>query len=237
MDNFYWVLWVAASAGDRMSSVDTTNQTRTVEPELITDKSQVFERWKSLGPIVLDLGCGPNKKHENWIGIDQANYFCVDLRGDIFDVLSAMEDESVDHIFSSHFFEHIEDVSRLVREITRILKKNGTMKVVVPHFSNPYFYSDHTHKTFFGLYSFSYFARDEIYSRRVPMYNDLSDRLNLTDVELVFKSTRPFYFRYIIKRFFGFIFNLSRYMQELYEENFSNLIGCYEVHFTLVKDK
>ncbi len=207
------------------------------ETQEVIDKSMVFKRWNSLGPIVLDLGCGPNKRHQNWIGIDQANYHCVDIQGDIFDVLAKIEDASVDHIFSSHFFEHISEISRLVKEIARVLKVGGTIKVVVPHFSNPYFYSDYTHKTFFGLYSFSYFARDEIYQRRVPMYYDLSDQLVLDDVKLIFKATRPFYIRYAIKRFFGFIFNSSRYMQELYEENLSNLFPCYEIHFSLTKDR
>lgn len=203
----------------------------------LNDRNQVFERWSTLGPIVLDLGCGPNKRHENWIGVDQTNYFGVDLQGDVFDVIEAIEDESVDHIYSSHFFEHIDDISRLMKEITRILKVKGSLKVVVPHFSNPYFYSDYTHKTFFGLYSFSYFARDDIFQRRVPVYQDLSDRLRIKDVKLIFKSTRPFYFRYLIKRGFGYIFNCSRYLQELYEENFSNFVGCYEIQFSLTKDK
>jgi ubiquinone/menaquinone biosynthesis C-methylase UbiE len=209
-----------------------------LDPEhKVRDVSKIFVRWNSLGPVVLDLGCGPNKRHENWVGIDQTNYHCVDLQGDIFDVLEKIEDGSVDHIYSSHFFEHIDDVSRLVKEITRILKVGGSIKVIVPHFSNPYFFSDYTHKTFFGLYSFSYFARDEIYQRRVPMYFDLSDRLALKDVKLVFKSTRPFYFRYAIKKFFEKIFNSTRYMQELYEENLSNFVSCYEIHFSLEKDR
>lgn len=205
-------------------------------PNGIVDRSDIFKRWNSHGPIVLDLGCGPNKKNSNWIGIDKSYYPGVDLQGDIFDVLKELEDGSVDHIYSSHFFEHIEDVGKLVRESARVLKKRGTLKVIVPHFSNPYFFSDYTHKTFFGLYSFSYFAKESLFQRKTPMYNDLSDTLFLKDVRLVFKSTRPFYFRYAIKRFFGIIFNSSRYMQELYEENLSNLIGCYEIHFTLITE-
>lgn len=201
----------------------------------VIDKSQIYPRWKSLGPIVLDLGCGPNKRNANWIGVDKENYFCVDLRGDVFDVLATFETGSVDHIYSSHFFEHMEDLNKLIKELTRILKLKGTMEIIVPHFSNPYFFSDYTHKTFFGLYSFSYIARDEIFKRRVPMYHDLSDRLVLDDVHLVFKSTRPFYFRYAVKKCLEVIFNSSRYMQELYEEVLSSFFSCYELKFKLTK--
>ena len=202
-------------------------------PANIIDHSRIFSRWNSLGPIVLDLGCGPNKKSRNWIGIDKSNYPGVDIQGDIFAVLQEFEDQSVDHIYTSHFCERIEDVGLLVKEMTRILKVGGKIHVIVPHFSNPYFFSDYTHKTFFGLYSFSYFAQDGLYQRKVPQYHDFSQKLSLLDVQLIFKSTRPFYLSYAIKKMFGYLLNSSRYMQELYEENLSSFIGCYEIHFFL----
>ena len=120
-------------------------------------------------------------------------------------------------------------------EITRVLKPGGTAEIIVPHFSNPYFYSDYTHKTFFGLYSLSYFATDKLFQRKVPTYHNLPDLLDLVDAKLVFKSTRPFYFRYALKRAISYIFNINRYMQELYEENFTYLINCYEINFNLKK--
>ena len=49
-----------------------------------------------------------------------------------------------------------------MREITRVLKKNGKANIFVPHFSNPYYYSDYTHKRFLGLYTFYYFVETEM---------------------------------------------------------------------------
>jgi hypothetical protein len=47
--------------------------------------------------------------------------------------------------------------------------------VIVPHFVIPYYYSDYTHKTFFGLYSFDYFGRPETQlKRKTPLfYNEV----------------------------------------------------------------
>src|SRR6185312_2948084 len=39
-----------------------------------------------------------------------------------------------------------------------VLEPGGEFRAVVPHFSNLHFYSDPTHRTFFGLYTFSYLS-------------------------------------------------------------------------------
>ena len=76
------------------------------------------------------------------------------------------------------------------------------MIIVAPHFSNPYFYSDVTHKSTFGLYTCCYYCISTPLRRKVPTYNrDLKFRLD--KVDLIFKSTRPNYGRHAIKKVFG----------------------------------
>ena len=118
-------------------------------------------------------------------------------------------------------------------ESARVLKPGGILNIVVPHFSNPYYYSDYTHRTAFGLYSMCYFTGNTLFRRRVPQYCALP--LELVDVGLVFKSTPPFYFRHAIKRLFGLGVNMSRYTQEIYEECLCWLIPCYEIEYLLRK--
>jgi SAM-dependent methyltransferase len=138
----------------------------------------------------------------------------------------------VDAISSSHFFEHVPDVGTLVEACARVLKPGGLLEVVVPHFSNPYYYSDPTHRTPFGLYSFSYFAVDDVLRRKVPRYGR-QPLLRLLDVRLGFKSARPFALRHAAKRAIGLLVNRSTFTKELYEENFSHVVPCYEVTFRL----
>src|SRR5579864_4351447 len=98
-----------------------------------------------------------------------------------------MSPGAVREVYSRHFFEHVDDVQRLLLAISRVLRPGGIMRVVVPHFSNPWFYSDPTHRTHFGLYTFAYFARCSIFKRPVPGYVRNVD-YELTKVQLLFRS-------------------------------------------------
>ena len=128
------------------------------------DKYGYLKSMPSMEKVVLELGVG-NKKHiSNAIGIDILDGDSVDIVGDAIEVLKAIKDSSVDQVYSFHFLEHIDDYIEVVNEIIRILKKDGLMNVVVPHFSNPFYYSDPTHKSKFGLYNFCYLSKSKLFS-------------------------------------------------------------------------
>jgi ubiquinone/menaquinone biosynthesis C-methylase UbiE len=154
--------------------------------------------------------------------------------GDVVDVLRSLADDSVTEVYSSHLFEHIEDLSTLIAELERVLILGGRLHVVVPHFSNPYYYSDPTHQRPFGLYTFSYFADDRLLRRRVPTYGHLP-RLRLESARLNFRSSIEFRRRYRLKAVLGRLVNASGWLQEFYEENLAALLPCYELEFTLRK--
>jgi len=199
----------------------------------VIDKKDVLSNLPS-GGVRLEIGCGESKKDNEAIGIDRIDYDCVDIVGDALEVLKRFPDGSVAHIYTSHFLEHVGNIDELISEFGRVLVAGGECEIRVPHFSNPFFYSDSTHKTFFGLYTMSAFAEDRLHSRRVPTYsNDVF--FVLESVDLVFKSPPPFYFRYLIKRLVGSIFNSCAYMRELYEENFCYVFPCYELIYVLVR--
>ncbi len=73
-------------------------------------------------------------------------------------------------------------------------------------FSGPYFYFGPTRPRSFGLYTFSYRAKDELFRQRVPQYG-VAPRFELVDVRLDFDS--PFPMRAMIKRAIGSIFNMT----------------------------
>jgi ubiquinone/menaquinone biosynthesis C-methylase UbiE len=126
----------------------------------------------------------------------------------------------------------VDDINGLMLELFRVLKPDGRAEFVAPHFSNPYFYSDPTHRRYFGLYTFCYFSAGSPFRRTVPAYQkELSFRLERVD--LLFKSARPFYVRYALKSLVGKLFNSCYYMKELYEENFCYLFPCYEIRYRL----
>ncbi|CAD5370701.1 Class I SAM-dependent methyltransferase [Rubrivivax sp. A210] len=199
------------------------------------DKRGVLGRASATAPVTLELGCGNGKKNPNAIGIDLLDYPGVDLVGDVYEALAALPDRSVEGVYAYHFIEHVPDVERLLAELSRVVRPVGTIEFVAPHFSNPYFYSDPTHRSFFGLYTFAYYAKRSPFTRQVPTYGYQST-MAVRRVDLIFKSSRSFPVRWGIKRLVGSLFNSCNYMRELYEENFCYLFPCYEVRYLLVRE-
>ena len=201
----------------------------------IIDKRNIFQSINNEVTIELELGCGNRKRNQTAIGIDVLDYPGVDIVGDVYEVLALFPNQSIDAVYGHHFIEHVETISKLMSELYRVLKPNGLIEFVAPHFSNPYFYSDPTHRSFFGLYTFCYLSSCSPFSRQVPTYQ--SELLfKLESVDLRFKSARPFYIRYGLKMIIGKIFNSCNYMKELYEENFCYFFPCYEILYRLRKD-
>jgi ubiquinone/menaquinone biosynthesis C-methylase UbiE len=201
---------------------------------MIIDESNRLALFSSENPRKIELGCGHHKKSADHIGIDMLDTAAADIVGDAVEVLRKIPDRSVSEIFSSHFAEHVDDLEVILNEARRVLVDGGTMITVAPHFSNPYFYSDPTHRRFFGLYTFSYYCRDEIFRRQVPAYRQV-EGLSLVSVDLVFRAARPHYFSHAIRKVFGFFFNASNFMKEIYENSFTSVLSCYEISYLVRK--
>ncbi len=202
----------------------------------LVDKKNILQRVGEIARLELELGCGSQKRNPHAIGIDMLDYPGVDIVGDVYEALAAFPSQSVDAVYSYHFVEHVPDVPKLLAELARIVKANGHVEFVAPHFSNPYFYSDPTHRMFFGLYTFCYFASRSPFTRHVPTYG-YKPQFGIVKVDLIFKSSLPFVVRYGIKRAIGSLFNSCNYLKELYEENFCYLFPCYEVRYVLQRDE
>lgn len=208
----------------------------TINGTEVIDKSNVIENLGLRNSVELELGCGPNKKKCTSIGIDAIDFDGVDLLGDIFEILKLFPNSSVDAVYAYHFIEHIENIESLLTELLRVIKPGGAIEFVAPHYSNPYFYSDPTHKRFFGLYTFCYLAESKIFKRTVPNYSKVKD-LELIDVKLNFKSSKYFPIRYALKYLVGMVVNATNYSKEFYEENLCYLVPCYEVVYRLKSNK
>ncbi|MHC4641849.1 MAG: class I SAM-dependent methyltransferase [Planctomycetota bacterium] len=202
-----------------------------MEPVIKIDLDQVLGGDE---PVLLELGCG-RKKRPGAIGVDRIDLPEVDIVADVEEGLGFLPDGCVDEIHARSFFEHVQNFEKLMSEIVRVLRKGGKVFVFVPHFSNPYYYSDPTHKRFFGLYSFYYFV-DSRYQlkRKVPTFY-FDTKIRILSLKLIFNS--PFFFGRIIKKIAGVVFNLSRFFQEWYEEDFCYIFPCYGIEIVFTKDE
>jgi predicted SAM-dependent methyltransferase len=199
-----------------------------MEPNVRVDLERILAEGR---PLRLDLGCG-RKPREGFLGVDRLELPGVDIVADVERGLPFLPDDSVDEIHSKSFLEHVVDLEGVLREIVRVLKPEGRCYLFVPHFSNPYYWHDYTHRTPFGLHTLSYFSEEEHqHLRKVPaFYTEV--RLRVRRVRIVFKShfalLRPF------KKLLTGLVNLSRWTQAFYEENLVWLLPAYglEIWFT-----
>ncbi len=121
-----------------------------------SDKHYTFilrDRWSLVsGKKHLDIGCGYgqfarlNPKNIEVYGIDiekqsdLTNFKIADINKKI-----PYSDNTFDSITMFHVLEHLTNPSYALKEINRVLKKDGQAIIMVPNYSFKHFYSDHTH--------------------------------------------------------------------------------------------
>jgi SAM-dependent methyltransferase len=139
---------VFGSQGLGVIAWDSQNSLGEIQPIIIQESSfnpinlvSIFEQGDK--KKVLHVGCGPYNpdalppelRTEEWqeIRLDINPAVNPDILGTITD-LSAVPDESVDAVFSSHNIEHIYtyEVPRALREFKRVLKPHGMAVITCP---------------------------------------------------------------------------------------------------------
>jgi predicted SAM-dependent methyltransferase len=181
-----------------------------------------------MNPIQLNFGCGDQRLPEHF-GLDILVRDGVDVVCDLNKVLP-FAGNSVDHIYTKSLLEHIANLEGLLGELSRVLKPNGTLYIYVPHWTNPFYYSDYTHRRFFGLATFDYFAgKNQQKYRHVPVYSTL--RFHTQTVRLLFYS--PFRSLNWVMKGLQWLINRSAKTQLFYEFHLSSLFPCYAIEYTL----
>ena len=201
--------------------------------ELTVAQRPTIETINQGSGVGIEIGCGGVRARPGYVTIDSQPLPTVDLVGDALTILGAIGDNKVDAVFASHFLEHVADVPGFVRELVRVSKPGARWEIIVPHFSCPYYYSDVTHRTFFGLYSFSYLATDDSgLSRRVPGYVRIPG-LRVKAIRLGFRSEKIWVVRHALRKAWQLLFNANTYFKELYEDVFTGWVPCYQIFFLL----
>lgn len=107
----------------------------------------------------LNLGAG-NKTKVDYINIDKFNFPNIDLVLDLEKENLPFVDNSINEVFSEHFFEHIVNFEHLINEIYRVLKVDGILKFTVPSSNSAGAFQDPTHVRFFSPNSIKYLTNE-----------------------------------------------------------------------------
>lgn len=162
----------------------------------------------------LNLGCG-RRPRSGYYGVDHLEMPGVDMVADLNRPLSALPDNSVDEIFTRHTLEHVAEFLPLMAELHRVVRPGGRIEISVPHFSNPYGYSDPTHVRFFGLYSFFYFCEEcDQPRRKVPAFY-VPERFLVESVRVRLLTESFFFGRWLSKFVNGSVGRLDWYERRL----------------------
>ena len=118
---------------------------------------------------ILDVGCGWNKT-PGAIGIDSNAKTDADVIHDLGVVPYPFPDNEFEEIVCRHVIEHVPDVMALITELYRIAKPGGRITIVTPHYTNPDWATDPTHRNHFNSYSFNCFIADR---QLFPFYTEV----------------------------------------------------------------
>ena len=90
----------------------------------------------------LNLGSGSFYK-EGYVNVDLSSEAKVDVAHDLSTFPYPFDDDAFDLVEADHCLEHLPDPFAVMREIHRITKGGGTVRIRVPHFSRGFTHSEH----------------------------------------------------------------------------------------------
>ena len=106
---------------------------------------------------ILDVGCGANKT-EGAIGLDNNPRTAADVIHDLGDLPYPFADNEFDLVVSNHVVEHVPDVMAFIGELHRVTRPGGRIKLITPHYTNPDWANDPTHRNHINSYTFNTFV-------------------------------------------------------------------------------
>jgi len=187
-------------------------------------------------PLRIDLGSGRGRK-AGYYALDRASVDePVDIVADLNEPLDLLPDDSVGEVHTAHVLEHVTNLVGLMEELHRVVRPGGRIDIRVPHFSNPYHYSDPTHVRFFGAFSFYYFASEanQPRFRKVPsFYSKYRFVVEEVRITLLLRSSLEHLF---FPRLQAFI-NRSDERRDMFERRLCRLFPADEILFSLRPDK
>jgi SAM-dependent methyltransferase len=143
-----------------------------------------------LKPIIVDLGCGPNKT-AGALGFDRLAQPGVNVVCDMERPLP-IRTGSVDGIHMSHIIEHVRELIPFMEEVYRVCRAGAEVRVVAPYYTSRGAFRDPTHVRFITEDTFQYFEPPTDYG--------VKTNFRIERIEYEYRKPFRFFPRYLQKR-------------------------------------
>lgn len=120
--------------------------------------------------IGINLGSGKGWRLQDWCGLDKVGGTVLNV-----DSVFPFEDDAIQFVYSSHFFEHVDDATslNLFTESYRVLRRGGVFRFVVPNF-----------EIFFKKYREKDFKWFQAITKKKPSWDKYGVKPNITNLFL-----------------------------------------------------
>lgn len=162
----------------------------------------------------LNIGCG-NDIRKEYINLDIAKLEGVDVVCDIENNSLPFDDELFEKIVCNDVLEHV-DITKVLKEIHRVLRPGGVLEIRVPHFTSTNNYIDPTHKKMFSVRTFNFFIKESMHER--SYYYDFCFS-KIISSKITFSYKNPLNWPFIL------LVNINDFFRKIYEETFLRSIA------------
>lgn len=175
---------------------------------------------------VLDIGCGVNKT-PGAVGMDVNPRTHADVIHDLDQLPYPFGDDEFDEVIGRHVIEHVREPMAVMAELHRITRPGGLIKLVAPHWTNPDFATDLTHRNHLNSYSF----RNLVEDRAVfPFYTDVRFKQRKAQIS-VLNLWKVMGFEFLIN--LDHRFPRLRFFRKFWEQYLNAVARGKEIYFEL----
>lgn len=198
---------------------------------MIKDNKPAMKRKKG---IKIQFGSGGKIKKDH-INVDLDKRQGADVCCDMEKFPYPFPDNYADEILCEMTLEHIRTPTKAIDEFHRIVKPEGTVKIIVPHFSHAYSLFADIHISTFNTGYFWSRKNEDVDGWGNKLTNtgwwffDKDCRWKEVEVKLIFPQGKM----KIISLPFQLVFGKKKRLQAIYEHFFSTMYRACEIHVTL----
>ena len=181
--------------------------------------------------VKINFGSG-TKIYPGFINVDQTKEYGAQVACNLEQFPYPFKDNYADFIVCEMVLEHLLYPTKSIEEFHRIIKPNGTVKIIVPHFSGLNALSADIHIRQYGMgYFYSYLLNNKgmFEHTSTKVWEQTKVKFKDVNIKLIF----PKGMLTILSFPFQILFGSNRRMQGIYEHFFSNFYRCNEIHVTL----